>query len=556
MVPASKLVDLHLILSKRTHIDRTRKVKCDEGRPVCQRCISTSRVCDGYGIWGGGGNSYGDRYAKKPDTVMPEPVSVCAVSSAEERTHLEWFTFCAVRKSPGVFSNEFWKAIVLKASLEEPAILHATLAFSCAHRAYQSSVYFSPDRQPDSQEQFILRHYGKAITSLRPHFAAQTKASIRVTLVTCVLFICLDLIRGYHNSGLEHLRNGSRLLNQLRPTILAWVEQPRDSAWTFTAGTVERTLADILGKFCFQAVLLGQRSSFDVGALLHPLPESFKSANAAQSHLIILLHSVTHLTEMGRLLDRTNSILYSQLVRFKDRAEAQLASWSIAWNISGSRINKQPGPLDHIAHHLLRSHHLLATIKARTCLRPYDEMIYDSYTDDFESIVDQSVQLVQLVASHALDDTAFKFHQSHAQFTSDMGWLPPLYYTSLKCRNTGIRHHAIELIRSTPSREGFWDANVAASVAEFVIGLEEMHPVLTLNLDWLDAAEMQSDSEASQMVFPPEHQRLSDVRIDLANSTQGTVRVRYSRRTQTDELVTCTDEVFCGVITGQSATGK
>lgn len=130
-------------------------------------------------------------------------------------------------------------------------------------------------------------------------------------------------------------------------------------------------------------------------------------------------------------------------------------------------------------------------------------MIYDSCTDDFRSIVDQSVQLFQLVASRALDNTAFKFHQSHAQFTSDMGWLPPLYFTALKCRNTGIRHHAIELLRPTPSREGFWDAKVAASVAAFVIGLEQMHPALTSDLDCLDAAEMQSEFEASQMVFPP-----------------------------------------------------
>lgn len=33
---------------------RIRKVKCDEGQPACERCTSTGRVCDGYGIWGGG----------------------------------------------------------------------------------------------------------------------------------------------------------------------------------------------------------------------------------------------------------------------------------------------------------------------------------------------------------------------------------------------------------------------------------------------------------------------------------------------------------------------
>jgi hypothetical protein len=33
---------------KLTDIIRIRRVKCDEGKPNCQRCISTGRKCDGY----------------------------------------------------------------------------------------------------------------------------------------------------------------------------------------------------------------------------------------------------------------------------------------------------------------------------------------------------------------------------------------------------------------------------------------------------------------------------------------------------------------------------
>ncbi|TEY71535.1 hypothetical protein BOTCAL_0091g00200 [Botryotinia calthae] len=31
-----------------SEIATVRRVKCDEGRPSCQRCISTGRKCDGY----------------------------------------------------------------------------------------------------------------------------------------------------------------------------------------------------------------------------------------------------------------------------------------------------------------------------------------------------------------------------------------------------------------------------------------------------------------------------------------------------------------------------
>ncbi|KAH8753266.1 hypothetical protein F5883DRAFT_574867 [Diaporthe sp. PMI_573] len=36
------------------HTCKIRRVKCDEGWPGCQRCLSTRRTCDGYGVWGGG----------------------------------------------------------------------------------------------------------------------------------------------------------------------------------------------------------------------------------------------------------------------------------------------------------------------------------------------------------------------------------------------------------------------------------------------------------------------------------------------------------------------
>jgi hypothetical protein len=36
-------------------IPRARRIRCDETFPACYRCVSSGRICDGYGIWGGGG---------------------------------------------------------------------------------------------------------------------------------------------------------------------------------------------------------------------------------------------------------------------------------------------------------------------------------------------------------------------------------------------------------------------------------------------------------------------------------------------------------------------
>src|SRR3569833_880855 len=38
---------MNIILTSR-HYARIRKVKCDETKPFCHRCVSTGRACDGY----------------------------------------------------------------------------------------------------------------------------------------------------------------------------------------------------------------------------------------------------------------------------------------------------------------------------------------------------------------------------------------------------------------------------------------------------------------------------------------------------------------------------
>jgi hypothetical protein len=58
-------------------------------------------------------------------------------------------------------------------------------------------------------------------------------------------------------------------------------------------------------------------------------------------------------------------------------------------------------------------------------------------------------------------------------FTVDMGYIPPLYYLALKCRVPRLRRRAIELIISTPHKEGIWDGEVAAYVARQVMETEE-----------------------------------------------------------------------------------
>src|SRR4051812_17128273 len=118
---------------------RTRKVKCDEGRPACYRCVSTGRTCDGYGIWGGGGttNSHHKPFTP-PDTPLDQKQTAqCTIvagpltPSPDAKDYFDWFKCRTALKLPGTFrASGFWTTLLFQASFSEPAVLHAVLALS------------------------------------------------------------------------------------------------------------------------------------------------------------------------------------------------------------------------------------------------------------------------------------------------------------------------------------------------------------------------------------------------------------------------------------------
>ena len=203
--------------SVSSSLPRIRKVKCDEGRPACLRCLTTGRVCDGYGVWGGGGNFYG---ARQPSILSQPPLSISVLAaSTEEKRYYEWFTCRTVKKIPGFFVLTFWNTLLLQASLNEPAVLHAVLTLSSVHKReiLVGKVQGGSDDEtvPFEQEQFMLSQYVKAIGHLQPHFENKEKGSVRVALITCVVFICLEFLRGHFRTGQKHLENGLKILREM-----------------------------------------------------------------------------------------------------------------------------------------------------------------------------------------------------------------------------------------------------------------------------------------------------------------------------------------------------
>jgi hypothetical protein len=62
---------------------------------------------------------------------------------------------------------------------------------------------------------------------------------------------------------------------------------------------------------------------------------------------------------------------------------------------------------------------------------------------------------------------------SKFKFAADTGIVAPLYFTAMNVTNMSTRQEAIDLLRLVKVKEGFWDAAIAASIAENVARVKE-----------------------------------------------------------------------------------
>ena len=495
---------------------RIRKVKCDEGRPACHRCKSTGRACDGYGIWGGGENFYRHRQSITGLKDVPRPplsVSVFA-SGTEEKEYFEWFKCRTAIKLPGSFVSRFWDTLLFQASSDEPAVLHAVLALSSVHKrgVFNANGQTESDNVSNEQEQITLKHYVKAIGHLQPHFLTKNRASFRVALITCATFVCLEFLRGHFTTAQNHLQNGLKILGETQMLsngnngILrskSCLESTDD--WIVEAFSRLHLQVELF-KYAYQHPCLVLQAA---GPETQPLV--FHSINEAWQDLGRLLNEVFYLTHLGRQQAACTSVRNPPLLlESQQRIRTELARWLEVYEAFRKPLQGRRSAQEEKGYQLLYTYHTMTSIMLDTCLRPSDESAFDFHADQFVLLIRQ-LAILWTMASTTSPVQAVPGDMSRS--VVDMGWIPVLYYTAVKCRIHRIRLQAIRLLESTSHREGIWDAKMAVCVARKVMQMEERE--FYKDLDTVDDFSLPSSPRPQDLSLPtlPESYRIRDVEV-------------------------------------------
>ncbi|KAI1205167.1 uncharacterized protein F4807DRAFT_444211 [Annulohypoxylon truncatum] len=515
---------------------KARKVKCDEGWPSCRRCLSTGRICEGYGIWGGGEKHRHPTSAvhstKHSEIVIFAPTPIETANKDESRC-LEWFTHRSAFKLPGVFRFEFWDKLVFQAASTEPAVRHAILALGSAHkREGRVSLIPALDITPDKEEQFTLQQYSKAITYLQPHFSSRENSSVRVGLLTCLIFVILEFIRGRYKTAITHLQSGLKLLDESQArsddveSYSLFSEPCRDS--------VDAWIIQAFIRLDVQTKLMGQGSHYLNFIREDRTPEipthgfAFQSIHQARQHLDRLLGQILYLSHEYRSQARRRAKIYlnSYLLRQR-RIEAKLGVLFPAFKILRENQIVERVSTSNVAFTLLHIYYLLAGIMLDTCLRPTDQLRYDAHTKSFLAIMDQMRLLAYITSSTVLYKV---LHLPNMSSTiSDLGAFPPLFYLVTKCRVSWIRHAALDFLKRLPHNEGIWTGRMISSIAEEVVKIEEGD--FYEGVAATDEASFCSASDKLEVLQPvlPESYRIHDVKIELPEDYAGTVTLRCTR---------------------------
>ncbi|KAJ5095961.1 4'-phosphopantetheinyl transferase [Penicillium alfredii] len=431
---------------------KARRVKCDETHPRCIKCTSTGRECDGYRAPPPGSFSWDELLYIQP----------CTVPDAD-RTELRSLAFFREAVAPvlsGPLGRSFWTGLVNQAAHQEPAARHAAVAISALYEQFGQGAWESVAPYRDG---FAIQHYNRAIKSVI-NLQEPKSGQLDSVIIVCVLFDCIEFLRGNTEAAVQHYRYGIRLLNSTcRNTELLAIFRHLSIFPLFFVSDLS-TLPPLSAAGC-------------------PSPAGpFRSLAQAQE-------SMDWLTCQGLKLARERN--RQSLVQVQKQIDRSLNAWSSA--MAKFKAEQDSAVVKGALYRMLEVRWLLCKMWVNACT-DQNETTYDKYMDNFERIVEISQQ----VQSSASDGS------SPPRFAFEMGFAPLLYFVVIKCRNLSLRLKALSLMKTISCpREMLWDSDVMTR-----IGLQIIEKEHGIKLTPGRIAELKRTDKYAPL--PPEDCRIRD----------------------------------------------
>lgn len=402
---------------------KSRRVKCDEARPQCQRCIKIKVLCPGYDI---------------PKTrLFGLSTNECFESDYEKlcfNSFVAVGTHDLIEFQPTVRS--FWQAIVPQLGQLYPAIRHATIAISVLIESMTRTRQALQDSRQNIRAAAIW-HFNQAI---RGFLDAENIFRIEARLTSCILFHILTKHLDHVPAGAAHVRAADFFLKDHERRVLSGSEVDGGYIALNFRPMIQQYILDAstyLDRFQLVNMDCGNRFEMFQDFVLR-IPQRPTIPEMHETLGVLIEYAIG-----SHLRDFWDPQLLTGL-------RLALAQYQVAITHIENLATVTNATTIYFKMHYCAAYIFLHSLRS-------SEKSFDLYLEQFAEICNLGERLLQGVAR---------------PFGVTLGYIPPLFLTATKCRNNAVRSRALSLLHATHCVENAWTSCIATTLADFTVQYE------------------------------------------------------------------------------------
>lgn len=478
-----------------------------------------------------------------------------------EKRSVKFFLQRTAPELEGSFPSKLWFEFFQLATDGRNPIRPAVVAVASMHEQYVTNGSANLPLFDYSMDQ-----YNKAIREVTQLNANKQEHAFDLAIAACVLFSCLEGLRGHYQSLISHILSGMKIMSQR----VVGTDNTRLTALS------RELLHQLFMRVNAQVMAMGDGCLLSSTCTFHltTIPDVFTSPNEAMFALEQLYCELMHFYMSAGEALINPKISVDQAQRFWKQRESFKDHYN-RWNRSCTGILHY-GPassLDSLAR--MPPEVLILTITSISMSISLDldisnvEMDFDRFEDQFRDMVMACQVFLNKTSPGAGHKSIFEANsdwteyftenpptpmlkakagdsdgtevgqaESSGKATSELvpsfsmrfGVVPHLFWAAARCRNPRIRRRAVHLLLACKRREGLWDSKICGRIAERVIAIEEQAALaykMGAGVD--DQCILTSSSDV------PGHSRVTVLQSKFEAGNK--IQIRYSNVTAGTEMV-------------------
>lgn len=329
-----------------------------------------------------------------------------------------------------------------------------------------------------------LLWYNRSLSKLRVRLE-QGQGDPSVALISCILYICIELLQDNVTEVLQLYHHGINLISNCSQALL------------------ESSISPIFYNFSSLGIVIGYIQPETAFTPTRKMSDRFSSVEEAESAMYATVARCMGQGRVSAKLFQAESIDDELMCALKEEQRTirtELTRWMQTFETLGITVDGNFPQSDEVsAAKLLLAHAALRVVNYTSTTLA--ETANDDCIADFEDILKYG--RIGITATQYPDGT-------QPPFSLETSIALPLFICATKCRDYRMRHEALDLLRQAPKVQGLCKSSPYAQMAAKMIDIEEA------------GLKLSDSSNAKELgMFIPEDRRISNVAVCVRNLPDG-----------------------------------